>query len=110
MYNRGGMDMPMSPSNAAGMYGAAPGYHTGGYPQNLYAGGHPQRQMPPHHCEYSRQTIPNISIGISFMYVVHNFKIPKISKSKMLTVLELVLLAYFPINLSMLIFLQYITA
>ena len=52
MYNRAGMDMPMSPSNAAGMYGAAPGYHTGGYPQNPYAGGQPQRQMPPHHCEY----------------------------------------------------------
>ena len=51
MYNRAGMDMPMSPSNA--MYGGAPGYHhpAGGYPQNLYAGGHPQRPMPPHHCE-----------------------------------------------------------
>jgi len=52
MYNRAGIDMPMSPSNAAGMYGTAPGYHqTGGYPPNLYGGGHPQRQMPPHHCE-----------------------------------------------------------
>ena len=51
MYNRAGMDMPMSPSNAA-MYGGAPGYHhAGGYPQNLYAGGHPQRPMPPHHCK-----------------------------------------------------------
>ena len=49
MYNRAGMDIPMSPSNAA-MYGGAPGYHhAGGYPQNLYGGGHPQRPMPPHH-------------------------------------------------------------
>ena len=65
MYNRGGMDMPMSPSNAAGMYGAAPGYHTGGYPQNVYAGGHPQRQMLPHHCEYS----------VYHSIITHNFNV-----------------------------------